>query len=604
MKKIHYLKIQNFKVFGQPITIELDQPSVLIGPNNSGKTTVIQALALWHLGITKWYQERFNSSNSSSIGLNRLDIPQVPVLHTKYFWQKLSLKKNKSPITMSITVGVEFKSHIEECCLNFKYFSSEVIYFQLDEKTVKNQELLKYLNQLKIEMLYPMAGIATEEPLLQQGRINVLIGEGKTSEVLRNFCYQVVENDDNNQTNDWQEITQLMKRLFQIDLKKPTYLSARGSIELKYTTPLIKKNGLDIAVAGRGQQQVLLLISYLFVHKNTVLLLDEPDAHLEILRQRQILTVLNYLADKNDNQIIMATHSSVILENAIDSNLVMLIDGEAMNMAKKPIIKKALQDFGLEHYYKAKISNAILYIEGSTDIEMLKALAELLNHPAKELLTDKLNCYYIKDSEPDASFDKDIDKATSYYRSHKEHFYALKASVPTLTGIALFDGDNRRKSDEISDDLATVYWKKYELENYFIMPQVIEEFVKAYYAKQFIASSTVQRNLALLKEAINQTILEDILNNDAQAVAAYLKLDKALQRQLFINNANNKKLSEFLEHVLQKFSDLNHKPRLLNKGRYYELIPFLPKSAVDSEVTEKLDLLVKYLQCELRVKSQ
>lgn len=56
MKKIYYLKIQNFKVFGQPITIELDQPSVLIGPNNSGKTTVIQALALWHLGITKWYQ--------------------------------------------------------------------------------------------------------------------------------------------------------------------------------------------------------------------------------------------------------------------------------------------------------------------------------------------------------------------------------------------------------------------------------------------------------------------------------------------------------------------------------------------------------------------
>ncbi|RKZ48593.1 MAG: hypothetical protein DRR08_31590 [Candidatus Parabeggiatoa sp. nov. 2] len=80
MKKIHYLKIHHFKVFGQPVTIELEQPSVLIGPNNSGKTTVIQALALWRLGITKWYQERFNSTNISSIGLNRLDIPQVPVL--------------------------------------------------------------------------------------------------------------------------------------------------------------------------------------------------------------------------------------------------------------------------------------------------------------------------------------------------------------------------------------------------------------------------------------------------------------------------------------------------------------------------------------------
>jgi len=35
-----------------------------------------------------------------------------------------------------------------------------------------------------------------------------------------------------------------------------------------------------------------------------------------------MLTVLNYLAAKNGNQIIIATHSQVMLENAIDNNLV------------------------------------------------------------------------------------------------------------------------------------------------------------------------------------------------------------------------------------------------------------------------------------------
>jgi len=48
---------------------------------------------------------------------------------------------------------------------------------------------------------------------------------------------------------------------------------------------------------------MLLFIAYLFVHKETVLLLDEPDAHLEILRQRQMFIVLNHLAEKNNNQI-------------------------------------------------------------------------------------------------------------------------------------------------------------------------------------------------------------------------------------------------------------------------------------------------------------
>ncbi|HID99799.1 MAG TPA: AAA family ATPase [Thiotrichaceae bacterium] len=588
MKKIHYLKIHNFKMFGQAVTIELDQPSVLIGPNNSGKTTVIQALSLWHYGLKKWSQEKLNGA---SVGLNRLEISQVPVSHTRYFWQNLAIREKNKPITMSIAVGVEFQGQVAECTAIFKYSSPEVIYCQPDEKTRQNKALLNYIKDLNIAMLYPISGIITEEPLIQEGRIQVLIGEGKTSEILRNICYQIVETNE----NDWQSVTYLMKRLFQIDLKKPVYLKARGSIELKYTTPTLK-NGLDIAVAGRGQQQMLLFIAYLFLHKETILLLDEPDAHLEILRQRQMLTVLNYLAEKKGNQIIIATHSQVMLENAIDNNLVMLLDGEAINLSKTLPIKNALQNFGIEHYYKAKITQTILYVEGSTDIEMLKAFAELLDHPAKTVLTDKLNYYYVQDTEPVASFEKEIDKVAGYYQDYVQHFYAIKACLPALTGIALFDGDNKGPKNRIKPDLAIVYWKKYELENYFIQPEVIENFVRAYYDKQPLKSAKIKHNMALLKKAINQTILTDILNNDDDAYAAYLKLDKALQKQTFINNAGTKKLSLFLDKVLQKFASLVQQPRLLNKGRYYELIKFMPQQAVDSEVMEKLDLLVKYLK--------
>ncbi|MCK5876029.1 MAG: AAA family ATPase [Candidatus Marithrix sp.] len=580
MKKIHYLKIQNFKLFEQAITIYLEQPTVLIGPNNSGKTTIIQALALWRLGITKWYGARFNNNKTSSIALNRLDILPVPVPHTKYFWQNLSLRKKNSPILMTISVGVEYNGQIIEYSLNFKYSSSEVIYFQPAEDCINNKPLLEYINELKIEILYPIGNIAIEEPLLQEGRINVLIGEGNTSDILRNFCYRIIENDEKNKTKDWLEITQLMQRLFQIELKKPTYLNSRGSIELKYSTVSIK-DGLDITIAGRGQQQVLLLISYLFLHKNTVLLLDEPDAHLEILRQRQIFTLLNHIAQKHDNQIIIATHSEVILENTVESNLVMLIDGEANNLAKKSVIKKALKDFGIEHYYKAKITNNILYVEGSTDIEMLKAFTDLLDHPMKDyFLTNKLNYYFVKDSEPKASFEKEIDKATGSYQSHKKHFYALKAVIPRLTGIAIFDGDNQKCIDEIKDDLVTVYWKKYELENYFIFPEVIEAFVQA----------NSPSDIECLKQAVNKAILVDIFNNDEQAYKGYLKLPAALRRQTFINNTQYKKLSEFLDHVWDNLAELTGKSRILNKGQYYQLIQYLPKNMVDTEIVEKLGL--------------
>ena len=49
MRLLHYLEIRNFKHFGDRQRIELDHPAVLIGPNNCGKTTAIQAIALWSL---------------------------------------------------------------------------------------------------------------------------------------------------------------------------------------------------------------------------------------------------------------------------------------------------------------------------------------------------------------------------------------------------------------------------------------------------------------------------------------------------------------------------------------------------------------------------
>ena len=55
---------------------------------------------------------------------------------------------------------------------------------------------------------------------------------------------------------------------------------------------------LDLASSGRGLQQVLLLLAHLYTHPGSVLLLDEPDAHLEILRQRQIYQVLTETADR------------------------------------------------------------------------------------------------------------------------------------------------------------------------------------------------------------------------------------------------------------------------------------------------------------------
>jgi predicted ATPase len=51
------LQIRNFKKLNN-VEIELGNTVVFIGPNNSGKTTALQALALWKIGLRQWIAKR------------------------------------------------------------------------------------------------------------------------------------------------------------------------------------------------------------------------------------------------------------------------------------------------------------------------------------------------------------------------------------------------------------------------------------------------------------------------------------------------------------------------------------------------------------------
>jgi len=73
-----------------------------------------------------------------------------------------------------------------------------------------------------------------------------------------------------------------IRTLFGVRLLPPRYIKERGEITMAYE----EKNRiqLDLSSGGRGLQQTLLLLAHLYANPKTILLLDEPDAHLEVLR--------------------------------------------------------------------------------------------------------------------------------------------------------------------------------------------------------------------------------------------------------------------------------------------------------------------------------
>jgi predicted ATPase len=117
-----------------------------------------------------------------------------------------------------------------------------------------------------------------------------------------------------------------MHSLFNVTFGTPQE-TTRGAIEMRQQQPGVREAG---RVVFRQGQQMLLIFAYLYSHKRSVLLVDEPDAHLEILRQKQVYVLLRDIASENQSQVVMVTHSEVILDEALDNNLTLLMDGKMM----------------------------------------------------------------------------------------------------------------------------------------------------------------------------------------------------------------------------------------------------------------------------------
>ncbi len=79
------LVLRNFKRFDE-IDVELGKTVVLVGPNNSGKTSALQALALWELGVRRWNEKRKGQESPKKrpgVTINRRDLSSIPIPNAK-----------------------------------------------------------------------------------------------------------------------------------------------------------------------------------------------------------------------------------------------------------------------------------------------------------------------------------------------------------------------------------------------------------------------------------------------------------------------------------------------------------------------------------------
>ena len=562
------LSIKNFKRFDE-VEIELGSPVVFVGPNNSGKTTALQALSLWYLGLKKWQEKRGTEeipSKRPGVPIGRRDFVSTPIPSANLLWRDLHVRESsrnrgKAVATKNVLIEIEVEGVAEsewKCGLEFDYANEESFHCRPRRGTeVSRQPIPKEAFDTRVSFLHPMSGLADREFAKEPGEIAFLLGQGRTAEVLRNLCRQV-RSAEHTGERQWKELVETIDELFGVRLDEPTFIPERAEITLSY----LDRRGtrLDLSSSGRGVQQTLLLLAYLTLHPRSVLLLDEPDAHLEILRQRQIYKVLNDTATKQKSQIIVASHSEVILNEAADRDLVIAFVGRPHRIDDRGSqALKALKEIGFEQYYESEQRGWVLYLEGSTDLAILQEFAAILGHVAKEDLSSPFVQYV--ENQPQKA---------------RDHFRGLREAKRDLVGILLCDRLDRSLQPTV--ELAEVMWRRREIENYLCQPDTLLAFAASMATEQepgplFEASAT-ERYKQVMQGCIEELVPPIALQN----------LSDEWWRE-------TKATDGFLDRLFAEFYSRLGLQNLMRKSNYHRLATFVPLELIDPEIAEVLDAI-------------
>jgi hypothetical protein len=341
-----------------------------------------------------------------------------------------------------------------------------------------------------------------------------------------------------------------------VDLLEPQFTAERSEITMAYEEAGRK---LDLSSSGRGLQQTLLLLAHLYANPRSVLLLDEPDAHLEILRQRQTYNLLTQVAEEQGSQIIAASHSEVVLNEAAGRDVVIAFVGRPHRMDDRGSqVLKALRDIGFDHYLQAEETGWVLYLESPTDLSILRTFAKTLDHDAQQCL-ERPFVHYVETNLP---------------QRVREHFFGLREAKNDLVGIAIFD--RLEKELQIGGPLEETMWSRREIENYFCTEDVLLAHARHDLPDDLFGRAESQQREQAMREAITEV------------TEALRTLDKPGPWSPDIKASD-----EFLDPLFKKFYEKLKLPLQLRKSEYHILASLMPKDKLDHEIKEKLDAIVR-----------
>lgn len=314
------IEVKNFKRISH-IPLELDSVNILVGENGSGKSSVLQGIHLASCVIRQ--AERVKLAQSAQVSIDELDyLPSNNYKSLGHYG--LWGNKVKQP-------GSEFSFAFESNGLESTT--------RCTLRAARNQGISitgevhpSHINLLRAKAKFFSAyspGISGI-PNLEEKRTEKLVKKacsfGDSNAILRNVLDLLRTNDPQSisQIEEWMaSVVGPIRILIDHNPARDAVISASAEVN-NHIVPL--------ELLGTGYLQLIQIFAYILLLRPRILLLDEPDTHLNPKVQEQLVPLLAEIASKRNIKVLMTTHSPFIVRGGtLNANVAWLSDGQVVS---------------------------------------------------------------------------------------------------------------------------------------------------------------------------------------------------------------------------------------------------------------------------------
>ena len=469
--KIKKIQIRNFKRFKQ-LQVELSSFDCLVGANNSGKSTLLQSLALFDFVIHNCLSvKQVNGNNTQKVFevRNRSIAPEefvvLPVANAIDLWTDKIAQKGGKHVLIQIEVEFDNEKYVKASVdLNFNRYSISI-------ETEHYQNWLKELVSYKISYLPVFSTFLTQEEKRTQAVIEDALSRGRVNSVIRNLLYDLKKKGE----------IDYLERVLQNAIPSFKELNIKfDEVTDKYIDVSYKEEGknksFDLFMAGSGFQQFVYLFGFIRLRNPNLILLDEPDVHLHGTMQSSLISELKNLQRTEDKQIIFATHSRDIISRIEPDQIITLNEDKATRLKINFEIYDLLENLGsFDNIQIAQLQEfkRLLVVEDHDDWKFVQVFGKkILGEAHWQKVEKRLSIFPAKANPYKQDMVKLKEQLTAMFR--------LNSSGNPLKLFVLADWDYYPYRDELIKSLNQKdgnikyhVWGKAEIENYLLVQDAL-----------------------------------------------------------------------------------------------------------------------------------